>query len=310
MKKYNRITFKNTLKKGFASVIIPVYKDALGLEDTLKSLQKQKTNGFKYEIIVANDGGLKEEKKICKKYGVSCLSIKPRRGSYNARNTALENSRGEYLAFIDAGTIASKNWLYCGYKALLKYDYVGGPVEIIKDPRKKISDSFFLYQKATSFDIEKYFYKMKFFPTTNLFVKRRVIEVLGGFDRRLQSGGDGEFGERVFGSGQFTRRYLKDIKVFHYTRDFKSLVGRCKRISEGVVDLQGKYKNRFKSGGWKKYISSFLDFINGPLVLISKSVFSSTPITKKVQVIIIAYLFNIIDYFLYVKSKIYFSKKT
>lgn len=64
---FNAINFKHKPKKDFINVIIPVYKDANGLEDTLKSLQQQIIKNDQFEVIVANDGGDKKVESICKK---------------------------------------------------------------------------------------------------------------------------------------------------------------------------------------------------------------------------------------------------
>ncbi len=232
---YVRFLEKKSIKN-FLSVIIPVYKDVDGLEKTITSLHEQSLEKHKFEIIVVNDGGSKNIENLCKRFKVSCLSIKPRKGSYNARNIALMHSRGELLVFIDAGTIADNSWLKNGSNTLKKYDYVGGYIEVVRNPKDKISDSLFIYQKATSFDVKRYMTNLHFAPTTNLFVKRHVIEKIGGFDKRLQSGGDWEFGDRVAGSG-FTQRYNRRVKVYHYARNYKFLLTKNKRVSAGQANL-------------------------------------------------------------------------
>ncbi|MCX7997143.1 MAG: glycosyltransferase family 2 protein [Patescibacteria group bacterium] len=53
---FTKITFKHKPRRGFLSVIIPVFDDTEGLRTTLKSLSKQILAREKFEIIVASDG--------------------------------------------------------------------------------------------------------------------------------------------------------------------------------------------------------------------------------------------------------------
>ena len=72
--KYNTINFKYKHIKGLISVIIPVYKDAKGLHDTLTSLQKQTLDKSKYEVIIANDGDDSHVSEVCKEFEVKEIS--------------------------------------------------------------------------------------------------------------------------------------------------------------------------------------------------------------------------------------------
>jgi glycosyltransferase involved in cell wall biosynthesis len=98
---YNKL-FKFKRRRGFVSVIIPVYKDHEGASDTLNSLSKQSLKREQYEIIVANDGGDKQTRRACEKFDVKVIDIFPNGGSYNARNKALQISKGEYIALLDS----------------------------------------------------------------------------------------------------------------------------------------------------------------------------------------------------------------
>lgn len=307
--RYNSVKFLERSKNNFLSVIIPVYKDVGGLGETIGSLYKQSLGKSKFEIIVANDGGDKSVENLCMELKVFCLSIQPRKGSYNARNVALEHSKGGFLAFIDAGTIADSSWLKKGFIVLQRYDYVGGPVEIIKNPKDKVSNYLFLYQKATAFDVKKYMTNLYFSPTTNLFIKREVIERLGGFDRRLQSAGDWELGDRVANSGSFSQKYVRDVKVYHHARSYRSLLKKIERVSGGQAKLVKLYPARFKTGGGNILVA-VVKVMFGPLTLLSKPSMISVPTVKKVGVIIFAYYIGAISIFRYISHLKFIGTKT
>ena len=259
--KFNTIQFKKPQKKGFISVIIPVYKDAAGLKDTLDSLQKQTLSHDKYEIIVANDGGSKEISGLCKKYqNVSEVLITPNKGSYNARNRALEESQGEFLAFTDADMTFMNDYLAKAYPLFTDFDYFGGKVNIINT--KNIFD---LYEKCTAFPMEMHFKDMKFLPTASVFTKRKIIDTFGAFDNRLFSGGDREFGERVFDKCKTT--FNKQIIALHPVRGFKNTLKRQKRIAEGGIMLSKLYPDRFgKLNNSSKLIRVILNMLFIPKI--------------------------------------------
>lgn len=255
--KFNKIEFKYKSQKKFISVIIPVYKDSEGTKDTLESLEEQNLNKSEFEIIIVNDGGDKETEKICKEHEVKIITIIPNKGSYNARNEGLKESRGEYIAFVDADIKVSENWLKLGRELLKKYDYVGGKVEIDKTKLKTLAHYF---EYISAFENEKKIKKYNYIPTANLFVKRNIIKELGGFDKRLQSGGDVEFGSRVFSSRKFKMHYNDDLIVVHPPRGQERLLKKYIRVNKGANDLFTLYPNRFAQlkKSKIKFIKTFL----------------------------------------------------
>ena len=238
-----KLEFQNKKQLNYISVIIPVYKDFIGLEETLKSLKQQTIPEEDYEIIVANDGADKRITKICDKYNVKMVSISPNQGSYNARNRAIELSKGEYLAFVDSDITVVRDWLGKGKKALERFDYVAGDVIIDKS---KINNTAHYYEYYYEFPINHYMHRRHFGVTANLFVKRKVFEELGGFDKRLRSGGDLEFGNRVYISRKFKQVYKKEVRVIHPPRGYKALIKKMKRVTEGHIKLSELYPNRFQ----------------------------------------------------------------
>ena len=238
-----KIIFKYNLNKGFTSVIIPVFKDYIGLKDTLDSLNFQKLGSKCFEIIVSNDGGDEKVTEICKKYRVTMVEIIPNCGSYFARNRALEISKGDFIAFVDADIKVPEDWLEKGINELQRADYVCGPILIDEEKVKNISH---LYQVMYAFPVEEYLEKNHFGPTANLFVKRQVFDEIGGFDQRLFSGGDFEFGDRVYRSGKFKQHFSNFLKVIHPPRNYKSLLKKTERVYMGTIMLNNLYPNRFK----------------------------------------------------------------
>lgn len=86
------------------SVIIPVYNDANLLNKSINSVLKQTLNDI--EIICINDGStdnsLEILKELEKKYDSIKVFSQENQGSGKARNKGINESNGEYIAFLDA----------------------------------------------------------------------------------------------------------------------------------------------------------------------------------------------------------------
>jgi glycosyltransferase AglI len=237
------VTPKKSIKINFISVIIPVYKDVIGLERTLTSLRRQTISITNYEIIVCNDGGDERVGELCNKYSVKEIIISQNKGSYNARNRGIEEAAGDYLAFVDADITVPEHWLECGLKALQSADYVGGPVIINEE---EASSPAHYYELVTGFKDNELGYTHQFYVTANLFVKRSVFEHIGGFDERLRSGGDNEFGNRVYLAGIYRQNFNRELAVIHPPRGFNSIVKKRVRITEGKMMLNNLYPERYR----------------------------------------------------------------
>lgn len=239
---FTKLKLTTSIKLNYISVIIPVFNNAAGLRDTLDSLQTQTLDKSQYELIVANDGGNEEITKLCRDYQVKIIEIRPNLGSYYARNRALEISSGEYLAFTDADVKVPTHWLETGIKALQEYDYAAADINI--DPSKVKTLTHF-YDSNYTFQVKRCLEIAHFGPTANLFVKRQVFKSIGGFDERLQSGGDTEFGNRVYTNTDFKQGYIKNNSITHPPRGYKEYIKKLNRISQGQRDLVSLYHSRF-----------------------------------------------------------------
>ncbi|MBD3211656.1 MAG: glycosyltransferase [Candidatus Lokiarchaeota archaeon] len=234
--------FKYNLKRDFLSIVIPVYNDPEGLIDTISSLLNQTLDRNKYEIIVANDGDIEDISQICNQFNIKTVSLNPKKGSYSARNKALYYAKGEYILFIDADIKVPKEFLKIGIDLLKNYDYIGGQVLIDKSKIETITHYF---EYLCSFNIKKNLVKDHFIPTAYLFIDRNILMTLGNFDGRLRSGGDLEFGNRVFDSRRFKMHYSKKIYAIHPPKGLKALIRKHIRITTGSLVLANMYPKRF-----------------------------------------------------------------
>lgn len=106
------------------SVIVPVYNAMPYLEDCITSILQQ--DYVNIEIIFVDDGStdhsldfLKEQQKVDSRIRIV---HQDNAGASAARNRGLEEARGEWIAFIDADDIITKDYLSYLYFLAVKHD--------------------------------------------------------------------------------------------------------------------------------------------------------------------------------------------
>ncbi|WP_197246706.1 glycosyltransferase family 2 protein [Cytobacillus firmus] len=95
------------------SVIVPVYNTGILVKECLESLFNQTYNDF--EIIIVNDGSTDESEDVilhCVKGMGNCKYIyQENQGLSSARNTGLDSSNGDFIAFIDSDDWVERDFL-------------------------------------------------------------------------------------------------------------------------------------------------------------------------------------------------------
>lgn len=238
---------KNTAE---ISVIIPVYNDPDGLDDTLNALVSQSCPSEKYEIIVVDNDSDDHTPEVAASYAnehtnVTRLIEDQVQSSYAARNTGIEHSNGDILAFLDADVIVERDWLSSAVTALQEreLDYMGCNVQVVvPDSSKTLAAK---YNQRNDFPVERFIEEDHFAPTVCLFVRKKVIDNIGKFDSKLISGGDMEFGNRVHDSG-YNLGYEPSITVYHPARfSFRAILKKSFRVGVGSAQLGYQYPERY-----------------------------------------------------------------
>lgn len=104
---YKLILINDTKEGGillFYSIVVPVYNVEYYLSECIESVLSQKHKDF--ELILVNDGSTDESGIICDNYAKKDDRIKvihkKNGGVSDARNIGIENTKGDYLVFLDA----------------------------------------------------------------------------------------------------------------------------------------------------------------------------------------------------------------
>jgi len=117
------------------SVCVCSYKRPQSLKCLLETLGSQETGLFTYSLVVADNDRLRSAEPVVLDFAAASpipvkYCVEPRQNIALARNKALENAEGEFIAFIDDDEFPAKRWLANLFEACSKYDADGvlGPV--------------------------------------------------------------------------------------------------------------------------------------------------------------------------------------
>jgi GT2 family glycosyltransferase len=164
------------------SVIVPTYLRPDLLERCLAALLRQTLAHDAYEIIVCDDGPSNKVRNVVKTAGLGAghraniryIAVTETQGPAGARNKGWRAALAPVIAFTDDDTIPAPGWLEGGLEAMrADVDAAVGKIQMPLPPRPT--------------DVERDAARLTEaeFVTANCFVKRDVLEAVGGFDERF-----------------------------------------------------------------------------------------------------------------------------
>lgn len=219
----------------FVSIIIPVYNDAERLRKCLTLLEQQTYPKMRYEVIVVDNNSTEQLQPMVAEFNQAAYAFEATPGSYSARNRGLAIAQGTILGFTDSDCAPALDWIENGVRQLQQHPHCGfvaGCIEFFfADPKNPTPAE--LYDSLHFLQQESYVKDAHFGATANLFTTPQVFESVGLFNASLKSGGDREWGERVYAAG-YQQIYGADVKIAHPARaSFDELNKKLCRVYEG-----------------------------------------------------------------------------
>ena len=190
-------------------VCICTFKRPEYLKRLLRDLSEQDTEGiFTYSIVVVDNDGSESAKAVVSEFAAaSPIAIRyctePKQNIALARNQAIANTEGNFVAFIDDDEFPTKHWLLTLFKTCQKYNVDGvlGPVKPHFDddtPKWVVKGKFYdRPSHPTGFVIE-----WAMGRTGNVLLKKKIFEgVELPFRPQFLSGEDQDFFRRMIENG-------------------------------------------------------------------------------------------------------------
>jgi succinoglycan biosynthesis protein ExoM len=238
------------------SVCVCTYKRPEMLGSLLSKLEDEETEGlFNYSIVIVDNDKFESARQTVESFARQskisvCYYMEPEQNIALARNRAIENAKGDFIAFIDDDEFPIEQWLLRMYVAIMKYgaDGVLGPqiphFEVMP-PQWIIKAGLFERPEATENGVVVDWMQTS---TGNALVRRCIFdEIAGPFRREFGSGGeDVDFFQRAMGMGKVFVRCEEALVYETIPLERTRLFFQLRRaLLRGKASLAHPFRRRF-----------------------------------------------------------------
>ena len=211
------------------SIIIPLYNSENYIIDTLESCTNQTYKNI--EIIVVDDGSKDGSysmvENFCKTHPQIKLFKQKNGGASKARNLGLKHSNGDYIMYLDADDLMTKNKIENQIKILHKINdpfavAICAYEEFIYKPKNIIQDRFYYHDITSPKDLLLDLWSQgAMIPISCYLVSKFMVSAIGIWDERISLNDDGDYFSRVLMMA--SKVYFVENCCFFYRRGHSSL---------------------------------------------------------------------------------------
>ena len=223
------------------SIIIPTYNREKFIGRALESVLAQTYKDF--EIIVIDDGSIDNTREVLTPYNKQIKYVYQKNGgSSSARNRGIQESTGEYIAFLDSDDIWMPEKLAIQVDILDKNKNIGivhTKMLMFNNKGERIGVK---PEKPTGKNFRELIEIAGDLPTSSVLTRKECFEKAGLFDTNLKTIQDFDMWLRI---SQFYDIYeYTEKSLAHYFRHGQQNTSKRVNILEGLVILNKKiYKN-------------------------------------------------------------------
>lgn len=222
------------------SIIIPLYNKERIIGKSLHSVLSQDYDDF--EVVIVNDGSTDKSAEIVKSIGDSRIRLieQENGGPSRARNTGVNNAKGEWIVFLDAddeflpGALKNFNTLIQAHRS---YDFFACPYYSYNGVNRQLC---FQYQEGELRNPYKASFKGQFLPRAGAFVCKIDLLTSNPFNEQIRRFEDLEMLYRIYHNAKI---YLGEKPVMVVNQKYAAAsIGR-EDIQEdflGHLDFKGK----------------------------------------------------------------------
>jgi GT2 family glycosyltransferase len=200
--------------KLLVSVVVPTYRRHDLLRNCLAALDRQDLEPAQYEVLVCDDANDEATRRFVTAIAAEArctiryLPVVGAHGPATARNVGWRAAAADKIAFTDDDCTPQRGWLTGGLAALASgCDAAWGRLEMPLPPN------------PTDYERNAAGLATAIFVTANCFCRRRVLEIVGGFDERFTAAWreDSDLYFSLLEHG-FCVRHAADARVVHPVR--------------------------------------------------------------------------------------------
>lgn len=172
------------------SVIITTKNEEKNIENCIQSIKTQSYPSDKIELIVVDNNSADKTTEIAKRFTDKVFNFGPERAAQ--RNLGIKESKGEYVLYLDADMVLSKNLIEESVFLSQKEDFTA-----LYIPEKIIGEGFWIKVR----DFERSFYNATCIDAARFGKKDKFLEI-GGFDENLNGPEDWDFDRKISAIGK------------------------------------------------------------------------------------------------------------
>lgn len=207
------------------SVVVPTYKREEELKRALESIASQTYEDF--ELIVVDDNPKEENRRKVRTIveeleglDVNLLVNDDKQGVSSARNLGIENSSGEFVAFLDDDDEWKPKKLEKEAEKLgaeEDCDAVYSTIEMYSEG--EIQD---VVRREENMSLEKELQRDRIGSPSRVTIRKEIIQAVDGFDEDIPSGEDWDIWIRLLANGTDFCYIEKPLVRYHQSEDSKS----------------------------------------------------------------------------------------
>lgn len=240
------------------TVVVPVLNGEATVGDCLTSLTRMDFPPQEREILVVFQPSTDRTLEIVQRHPVRIV-VEERRGVSYARNKGIAESRGKFIAFLDADCSASVGWLRELVKGLSEGSAAAG--EAVSFPPRTPVERYVAIRKPLWRESTRHGRSHPWFLFGTAAVRRDVFDRVGVFDTTFPPGAeDIDFCWRFFDAGLEVVECPKAIAFHRHRVTRRALWKQHVGYARGQAALSRKYPDRAR-WNWRREIRAWLDLL-------------------------------------------------
>jgi glycosyltransferase involved in cell wall biosynthesis len=258
------------------TVVVPVRNGSATIGSCLQAIFGQRWDASDLEIIVVDNGSTDGTlQKITNEFPLVRLLQESKPGVSHARNLAIQEARGDWIAFTDADCVPTPTWIQGLVQCAAENEeasFVGGPIRALLPTTSIGLFTENLFDQGRSIEREK----PPSFISANLFVRKSDLIRVGMFNPKYPRGQDTELAWRSHFRFGARFAYAKDAVVEHANEStWMGLIKKAWQHGSGSSRLIEEYQGELKIDPKKrcKETKFYKEFFKSATVLIGYPIF-------------------------------------
>lgn len=229
------------------SIVLPTYNRGYVLEKAINSVINQTYDNW--ELIVVDDASVDNTKDVMGRFSDSRIKYiceSQNRGANYCRNLGVNNSKGNYIAFLDSDNYWEKNKLEVQLKEINAAEDDVAFVfckEIVCDGLKQY---YVPIQDYSEEEISNLLFKENIIDTSTVLIKKACFVQVGGFDEKMPRIQDWELFFRIINVYRYKVKYISKCLNSNILQK-NSISKDGKKLRDAIFYFLNKYPDKFNN---------------------------------------------------------------